>query len=137
MKEIKINLNDPFEVTLAAVLTLPEKDEAVADALRTLYAAAHGRTVQTPIGPIAIVPATEPSLKDAALFIRTHRELIDLALRRAEPRTLLSKEGSDRKRRSALTEFISGRLGSPEYWPMPVDAARSEPNDIQHTFSRN
>ncbi len=139
MKDIKIDLNDPFDLTLAAVLTLPDANLPVADALRSLYAAAHGRTVQTSIGPIAIVPATDPSLKQGPLSISSRRGLVDLALRRAAPRTVLSKEATDRQSRSALGDFISGRLGSPECWPTPLHgqpSVRLGSNEMQRTFSR-
>lgn len=128
MKQIKINLNDPFEKTVVAILSLPEGgdvraglDETVVQALRRLYTAAHGRTVQTSIGPISIAPATDPSLKDAPLSIHTRSDLFALAQRKAEFKRRAAEndhsihgDGS-----SALFEFIAGRLGSPEFWVPP------------------
>jgi ribosomal subunit interface protein len=126
MKYIEINLDDPFERTLAAILSLPEggdargaNDETVAQALRCLYTAAHGRAVQTSLGSISIAPATDSSLKDAPLRLDTRSDLLALAqrkggfTRRATANFHETRGGVG----SAFSEFIAGRLGAPEYWP--------------------
>jgi hypothetical protein len=86
---LKMDLSQPFEKVLAAVLSLPSsngsanENQAVAahtvtDALRGLYEAANGRQVQTVLGPVAIAPAVAPWLKQDSLEIRSHKELLDL-----------------------------------------------------------
>ena len=100
MKKTEIDLNNPFEITLATVLALPggengsrTHDETVARALRCLYTAAHGRTVETAIGRIAIAPAVDASLKEAPMSLGSRVELLELAERRTEFRGMPSKKG--------------------------------------------
>ena len=89
MKHIEIDFNAPFEKRLEAVLPLPEgavgrgaQRETVAEALRYLYIAAHGRTLQTSIGPITIMSATDSTLRDASCSLDTRSDLLALAKRR-------------------------------------------------------
>ena len=126
MKQIEINLNDPFEKTLVAILSLPDggdprgaQDEMVVQAVRCLYTAAHGRTVRTSIGPISIAPATDSPLKDAPLSLHTRSDLLALAQRRAEFIRRTAGRSIHADGGSALFEFIAGRLGSPECWVPP------------------
>ena len=86
VKRISIDLSEPFESVLKQALSLPAGgddgrigDAQMALALRSLYAAANGRTVATPIGRIPIAPAVAPWLKAAPLAVRTRRELLLLA----------------------------------------------------------
>lgn len=86
MKRISIDLSEPFESVLKQALSLPAGgddgrigDAQMALALRSLYAAANGRAVATPIGNIPIAPAIAPWLKTAPLAVRTRRELLFLA----------------------------------------------------------
>lgn len=84
MKPIEINLSDPFEKTLAHALSLPkdseaEHEEAIAQALRCLYTRAHGRIVETTIGPITIVPPADSALKGARLLLVKRGDLLALA----------------------------------------------------------
>ena len=123
---MEINLNDPFEKTLVAILSLPEggdlrgaQDETVVQALRCLYTAAHGRTVGTSIGPISIAPATDSSLKDSPLSLHTRSDLLALAQRRGEFIRRAAGRSVHTDGSSALFEFIAGRLGSPECWVPP------------------
>jgi ribosomal subunit interface protein len=88
MSHIEIDFNSSFEKSLASVLSLPDgrnpdatKNEFVADALRELYALAHGRTVQTSIGPVRIGPPIDPSLRDAPIRVSGRAELMALAKR--------------------------------------------------------
>jgi hypothetical protein len=85
MKHIEIDLNEPLEKTLTAVLLLPEggdprsaEDEVVAHALHYLYRAAHGPKIET-----SIVPAVDSSLKDASFAPQTRSDLLTLAERRS------------------------------------------------------
>ena len=89
MKKIEINLDEPFEKTRDAVLRLPggrhgrnARPEMVAEALRYLYITAHGRTLETLVGPITIMPALDPSLADASFPVLTRSDLLALAERR-------------------------------------------------------
>jgi hypothetical protein len=86
VKRISIHLSEPFESVLKEALSLPAVgddgrlgDAQLALALRSLYAAANGRAVATPIGSIPIAPAVAPWLKTAPLAVRTRRELLLLA----------------------------------------------------------
>jgi hypothetical protein len=86
VKRISIDLSEPFEGVLKQALSLPDggddgrmSDAPMALALRSLYAAANGRAVATPIGLIPIAPAVAPWLKTAPLAVRTRRELLMLA----------------------------------------------------------
>jgi len=128
VKQIEVNLNDPFEKTLIAILSLPEggdvrsaQEETVEQALRCLYTAAHGRAVQTSIGPISIAPATDSSLKDAPLSLHTRSDLLVFAQRRADFKRRATDNGHSihTDASSALFQFIAGRLGSPECWAPP------------------
>jgi len=121
----EVNLNGPFEKTLAAVLALPQgadrraQDETVALALRYLYTAAHGRTLQTSIGPISIMPGVDSSLKDAPFSLRKRTDLLALAERRTAFQRRATQNGDSAQLHadSALSEFMAGRLGSPKWWP--------------------
>jgi hypothetical protein len=121
----EINLNGPFEKTLAAVLALPQggdsyaQDETVALALRYLYTAAHGRTLQTSIGPISIMPGVNSSLKDAPFSLRKRTDLLALAEQRTAFQRRATQNGDSAQLHadSALSDFMAGRLGSSEWWP--------------------
>lgn len=89
MKKIEIDLDEPFEKTRDAVLRLPEgrygrnaQPAMVAEALRYLYVTAHGRTLETLVGPITIMPALDPSLANASFPVVTRSDLLALAERR-------------------------------------------------------
>jgi hypothetical protein len=86
VKRISVDLSEPFETVLTQALSLPAggddrgmSDARMALAMRSLYTAANGRTVATPIGRIPIAPAVAPWLKAAPLAVRTRRELLMLA----------------------------------------------------------
>ena len=78
--EKKIDLSKPYESGLATVLSLPavrqnENDrKSLTKKFRSLYQAANGRFVSTPLGSIAIAPAVAPWLKNAPLFFATKEE---------------------------------------------------------------
>lgn len=89
MKKIEIDLHESFEKTCDTVLRLPEgrygrnaRPETVAEALRYLYITAHGRALETSMGPITIMPALDPSLADASFPVVTRSDLLALAERR-------------------------------------------------------
>ena len=74
MKEIEIDLSQPFEIVLEAVLALPNRsingagddcadENELRQAIRALYEAANGRQVETEIGLIPIAPPIAPFLK--------------------------------------------------------------------------
>jgi hypothetical protein len=86
VKHIEINFRDSFAKTCGAVVGLPEgrygrsaRSETVAEALRYLYIAAHGRTLKTSIGPVTIMRATDPYLTDASFSLVTRSDLLSLA----------------------------------------------------------
>lgn len=86
MKRISIDLSEPLEKILTLALALPSgrdnraiSDARLKDAVRRLYKAANGRTVDTPLGRIPIAPAVAPWLKAAPLAVRTRSELLTLA----------------------------------------------------------
>jgi hypothetical protein len=128
VKPTKIDLNDPFEKTLAGALALPHgcdargaERETVTQALRYLYIAAHGRILQTSIGPITIAPATDPSLKHPPLSLDTRSDLLAVAEQRTAfaPRAIRNGNSSHAGPHSAFFEFLAGRLGSPDSWVPP------------------
>jgi hypothetical protein len=53
--------------------------------MHSLYTAANGRAVATPIGRIPIAPAVAPWLKAARLAVRTRREFLMLAGLSSDP----------------------------------------------------
>lgn len=86
MKRISIDLSEPLDSVLVQALALPADggggrigEERVKEAVRRLYNAANGRTVDTPLGRIPIAPAVAPWLKAAPLAVRTRSELLTLA----------------------------------------------------------
>jgi hypothetical protein len=86
VKRISIDLSEPEESVLKQALSLPAggdegriTDARLVLAIRSLYAAANGRAVATPIGRIPIAPAVAPWLKAAPLAVRTRHELLTLA----------------------------------------------------------
>lgn len=86
MKRISIDLSESLERVLTQALALPAggdngaiSEARVEQAVRSLYAAANGRTVDTPLGRIPIAPAVAPWLKAAPLAIRTRGEFLTLA----------------------------------------------------------
>jgi hypothetical protein len=109
MIQTKIDLLEPFERVLAAVLSAPERHEVIGNSaaqnaagaifakgvnagpasdaelrkvLRCLYEAAHGRQVETQIGLIAIAPPVAPFLKERPFYIKTQVEFFLEALTR-------------------------------------------------------
>ena len=126
MKPIEINLNDPFEKTLAHALALPkrseaEHEEAVAEALRRLYTRAHGRIVETTIGPITIVPPADSALKGARLLLVKRRDLLALAEQKTNFRGHAAR--SIRKPRSAGV-FHAGRVRTARRSPLRAATRR-------------
>jgi hypothetical protein len=97
MKQTKIDLLEPFEKVLEAVLSTPENHKVIAEGavqmpqmqfanlvnhdpakeaelkevLRSLYKAAHGRQVETESGAVEIAPPVAASLKESPFYIRT------------------------------------------------------------------
>jgi len=97
MKQTKIDLLEPFEKVLEAVLSTPESRKVIAkgavqmpqaqvanrvnqgpaseaelkEVLSCLYEAAHGRQVETEIDARAIAPPMAPFLKESPFYIRT------------------------------------------------------------------
>jgi len=85
LKSIAIDLREPFDTIVAAVLRLPvgpdalaADDEYMVKAVRRLYETAHGRCVNTPIGLIPIAPAVASSLTSRPLDLATRTELLVL-----------------------------------------------------------
>jgi hypothetical protein len=83
MQKIEIDLREPFEHNLERALALPEAhdranapDEEVAAALRRIYELAYGRSVETPIGLVAIAPALAPALAEARLSVASRQGLL-------------------------------------------------------------
>jgi hypothetical protein len=97
MKQTEIHLSEPFEEVLTSLLTLPstlaeidevrfpEADDSefrksakcvaeVEDALRSLYEAAHGRQIETPIGFLPIAPPVAAFLKKKPYYVATQHE---------------------------------------------------------------
>ena len=110
MKQTKIDLLEPFEKVLEAVLSTPESRKVIAKGaaqttttgamfakrgdqgpggsaeikglLRCIYKAAHGRQVETQIGHVAIAPPVAASLKETPFYIKTQADFLLEALTR-------------------------------------------------------
>jgi hypothetical protein len=97
MKQTEIQLSNPFEEVLASVLALPSVlanfdqigfagatnselrqsarcDAEVKEALHSLYEAAHGRQVETPIGFLPIAPPVADFLKEKPYYVATQHD---------------------------------------------------------------
>jgi hypothetical protein len=81
MNRVKIELRLPFEkniertLSLSASLDCPN-DEEVVRALRRLYELAHGRSVQTALGLVAIAPPVAPSLSQTTFSVASRSDLL-------------------------------------------------------------
>ena len=111
MKQTKIDLLEPYEKVLGAVLSVPENHKVIGGGaaqttttgamfakrgnqaragsaeirglLRCIYEAAHGRQGETQIGHIAIAPpSVAASLKETPFYIKTQVEFLLEALTR-------------------------------------------------------
>ena len=110
MKQTKIDLLEPFEKVLGAMLSVPENHKVIAGGaaqttttgamfakrgdqgpggsaeikglLRCIYKAAHGRQVETQIGHVAIAPPVAASLKETPFYIKTQADFLLEALTR-------------------------------------------------------
>jgi hypothetical protein len=97
MKQTKIDLLEPFEKVVEAVLSTPESHQVIVEGavqmpqaqfanrvnrspaseaelkevLRCLYEAAHGRQVETKVGAVAIAPPVAAVLKESHFYVRT------------------------------------------------------------------
>ena len=84
-RSTRIDLSQPYEVGLAAALSLPRgrkrkrRAEHIIKIFRRLYEAANGRQVATVIGRITVAPAVAPWLKDRLLLFNAQDELLDFA----------------------------------------------------------
>ncbi len=148
MKRTEIQLSKPFEEVLASLLTLPsalaEFDEVrfpgaadsawrksakcvaeVKEAVRSLYEAANGRQVETPIGFLPIAPPVAGFLKKRPYYAATQHEFFLEAFTRIlvgdSPRngqtnrssTLGSKRATSRRRINGLpshTRRVNGNV---------------------------
>src|SRR3954452_8227820 len=114
MRNVAINLRDPFEESLERALALPAGAEsAVIDdrrltaALRRVYEFAHGRLVLTTIGPVEVASATVPALADTTFYVATGRELLTATGQTiAFARPVAASDNGQRTTGSALREFI-------------------------------
>jgi hypothetical protein len=110
MKQTKIDLLEPYEKVLGAVLSVPENHKVIGGGaaqttttgamfakrgdqgpagnaeirglLRYIYEAAHGRQVETQIGHVAIAPPLAASLKETPFYIKTQVDFLLEALTR-------------------------------------------------------
>ena len=91
MKEIEIDLNQPFERVLATVLSLPggtaDSSNQVSNGelrnlVRGIYEAANGRQVQTALGLIPVAPPVAEFLKVKPFHAASRMDfLIDVSTR--------------------------------------------------------
>lgn len=110
MKQTKIDLLEPYEKVLGAVLSVPENHRVIGGGaaqttttgamfakrgdqgpaanaeirglLRCIYKAAHGGQVETQIGHVAIAPPVAASLKETPFYIKTQVDFLLEALTR-------------------------------------------------------
>ena len=121
VKRVRIDLAEPFETILEALLSLPTTDNAiysekaaashsgepfhqdseVEEVLRGIYEAANGRQVATQIGLIPIAPPVAAFLKDAPFFVETQLDFLLQALARlfsgAFPKARIARAKSKEK----------------------------------------
>jgi hypothetical protein len=88
-KRIEIELQLPFEENIKRARALPPSpdghtDEELASALGRLFELAHGRSVRTTLGPVAIAPAVAPFLARSRFSFSTRCQLL-AALRHQMP----------------------------------------------------
>jgi hypothetical protein len=87
MKEIQIDLSQPFEKVLEVVLALPNRsvneagddgagEKELREAIRGRYEAANGRQVETGIGMIPIAPPLAPFLKATPFRAATLKDFL-------------------------------------------------------------
>ena len=81
MNKVEIELRLPFEENIERARVLarsPDRrvDQEIVGALRRLHELAHGRSVQTDLGLIAIAPAVVPSLSQRTFSVGTRSELL-------------------------------------------------------------
>ena len=136
MKQTKIHLSEPFDEVLASLLTLPsthaETDELhlsdtadlalrksakcdaeVKEALRSLYEAAHGRQVETPIGFLPIALPVAGFLKKKPYYVATQHEFFLEAFTRILVGALPRKDQTNRsctsgRKRATSSDGING-----------------------------
>jgi hypothetical protein len=115
VRQIEIDLSEPFEKVLTCVLALPpctsdavgngsDDDKEFKEAIRELYEAANGRQVETRFGWIAIAPPVASFLKARPYYIETQIDLLIEAATRIISRPPLSDVG--------IMAFKNGRRGS-------------------------
>jgi hypothetical protein len=90
INRVDIELRLPFEENIERALALPaspdrHSNDEVAGALRRLFDLAHGRSVETPLGLVAIAPAVAPFLSRSKFSFATRCELV-AALRHQTPK---------------------------------------------------
>jgi hypothetical protein len=120
MKQTKIDLLEPYEKVLGAVLSVPENHKVIGGGaaqtttgamfakrgnqgpagnaeirglLRCIYEAAHGRQVETQIGHVAIAPPVAASLKETPFYIKTQADFLLEGLTRIIRGASRSKSG--------------------------------------------
>jgi hypothetical protein len=81
MKTVEIELRLPFEENMRRALALPasldgHSDEEIGQALRRLHELAHGRSVHTTLGLVAIAPAVAPGLSRSKFSFASRCELL-------------------------------------------------------------
>jgi len=129
VKRIRIDLAEPFETILEALLSLPTTDNAiysekaaashsgesfhqdseVEEVLRGIYEAANGRQVATQIGLIPIAPPVAAFLKDAPFVVETQLDFLLQALARLfsgpSPKASTASRETEREISASVIEF--------------------------------
>jgi hypothetical protein len=129
VKRIRIDLAEPFETILEALLSLPTTDNAiysekaaashsgesfhqdseVEEVLRGIYEAANGRQVATQIGLIPIAPPVAAFLKDAPFVVETQLDFLLQALARLfsgpSPKASIASRETEREISASVIEF--------------------------------
>ena len=130
MRQIEVDLSEPFEKVLTCVLALPSGSGPIAgngsgdgnefkEAIRDLYEAANGRQVETRFGWIAIAPPVADFLKARPYYIETQ---IDLLIE-AATRIICGPRFAD----AGIAVFETASRGSPET-SGAQDEVRQEPS---------
>ncbi len=136
MRQVEINLSEPFEKVLGCILALPPgrrdivengsgDDKELKQMIRELYEAANGRQVETRFGWIAIAPPVAEFLKARPYYIESQ---IDLLIE-AAARIICGPPPSE----AAIARVDTGRDGSPE----PADRQHEARIELNGECSRH
>jgi hypothetical protein len=141
MKEIEIDLSQPFESVIEAVLALPNGsvngtadhglgEKELREAIRGLYEAANGRQAETEIGLIPIAPPIAPFLKAKPFRAATLKDFLVAAA--AQIVSLPLHRNGRRTTSSIANRHLRARSGSHDLPPRGPDFLTPQTTAAHH-----